>query len=227
MKRLLTFCTAIILGISLYAQSTEERKLQPFDKLDVAGDVKVYLTKGTDEIAKVVASGIELSDIITTVNGKTLRIELSRGVHKDASVEIWVTYKEMRDVTVSSSGRLSLQNALDGDKVVLNANTNGVIDAELNLTTVDITVNNGGTIRLNGKTGSIDAKVSTKGILSALELKSDSTYVQVGSAGTAKVFAINLLDANVKLGATLTYSGNPKQKSIKSGIGSTVNEVEL
>lgn len=227
MKRLLAICAAILFGASVYAQSNEERKLQPFDKLDVAGDVKVFLTKGTEEKAKVIASGIELSDVIVTVNGKTLRIELSRGIHKDASVEVWVTYKEMRDITVSSSGRLSLQNALEGDKVVLNANTNGVIDAELKLTTVDVTVNNGGTIRLNGKTGSVDAKVSTKGILSALELKSDSTYVQVGTAGTAKVFAANLLDANVKLGATLTYSGSPKQKSIKSGIGTTVNEVEL
>lgn len=227
MKRLLAFCAAILFGASVYAQSNEERMLQPFDKLDVAGDVKVFLTKGAEEKAKVVASGIELSDVIVTVNGKTLRIELSRGIHKDANVEVWVTYKEMRDISVSSSGRLSLQNALEGDKVVLNANTNGVIDAELKLTTVDVTVNNGGTIRLNGKTGSVDAKVSTKGILSALELKSDSTYVQVGTAGTAKVFAANLLDANVKLGATLTYSGSPKQKSIKSGIGTTVNEVEL
>lgn len=227
MKRLLAICVVMLFVALVHAQSTEERKLQPFDKLDVAGDVKVFLTRSSEEEVKIVAINIEVADIITTIEGKTLKIELSRGIHKDASVEVWVSYKEMRDITVSSSGRLSMQNSLDGDKVVLNANTNGEIDAELNLATVDVTVNNGGTIRLSGKTGSVDAKVSTKGILSALELKSDSTYVQVGTAGIAKVFAANLLDANVKFGATLTYSGSPKQKSIKSGIGATVNEIEL
>lgn len=227
MKRLIAICVVILFGASVFAQTTEERKLQPFDKLDVAGDVKVYLTKSADEKVKIVATNIEIADVLTTIDGKTLRIELSRGIHKDASVEVWVSYKEMRDISVSSSGRLSMQNPLDGDKVVLNANTNGEIDAELNITTVDVKVNQGGTIRLNGKTGSIDAKVSSKGILSALELKSDSTYAQVGSAGTAKVFAASLLDATVKLGATLTYSGSPKQKSIKSGVGASVNEVEL
>ena len=227
MKRLVIILVAILFGTPMFAQSVEERNLQPFDKLDVAGDVKVFLTKSNEEKVKIVVSSIELSDVITTIDGKTLRIELSRGIHKDASVEVWVSYKEIRDITVSSSGRLSMQNPLDGDRVVLSANTNGEIDAELNITTVDVKVNQGGTIRLNGKTGSIDAKVSSKGILSALDLKSDSTYVQVNSAGIAKVFASSLLDANVKLGATLTYSGSPKQKSIKSGIGATVNEVEL
>lgn len=208
------------------SQTTEERMLKPFDKLKIASDVKVFLTKGTEEKVKIVVSGIELSDIETTVNGKTLQIELSRGIHLDASVELYITYKEIRDINVGASGKLSVQSPIDGDKVVLIANTNGEIDTELNLKTVDVKVGQGAVIRLRGKTGSIDAKVTTKGILSALEIQSDSTYVQVGSAGIAKVTAIYLLNASVGMGATLTYSGSPKQKMIKTGIGATVNALE-
>ena len=222
------FLLSLLIGsyINAISQTTEERKLESFDKLKIASDVKVFLTKGTEEKVKIVVTGIDLSDIETTVNGKTLQIELSRGIHKDASIELYVTYKEIRDINVGASGRLSVQNPLDGDKVVLIANTNGEIDTELNLKTVDIRVGQGAVIRLRGKTGSIDAKVTTKGMLSALDIQSDSTYVQVGSAGIAKVTAIYLLDASVGMAATLTYSGTPKQKMIKSGIGATVNAIE-
>ena len=227
MKRMI-FLLSLLIGsyINAISQTTEERKLESFDKLKIASDVKVFLTKGTEEKVKIVVTGIDLSDIETTVNGKTLQIELSRGIHKDASIELYVTYKEIRDINVGASGRLSVQNPLDGDKVVLIANTNGEIDTELNLKTVDVKVGQGAVIRLRGKTGSIDAKVTTKGMLSALDIQSDSTYVQVGSAGIAKVTAIYLLDASVGMAATLTYSGTPKQKMIKSGIGATVNAIE-
>jgi hypothetical protein len=227
MKRI-TILFSLLIGNYIIAtsQTTEERKLPSFDKLKITSDVKVFLTKGTEEKVKVVVSGLELLDVETKVNGKTLEIELSRGIHMDASVELYVSYKEMRDINVGASGRLSVQTPLDGDKVVLIANTNGEIDTELNLKTVDVKVGQGAVVRLRGKTGSIDANVSTKGILSALEIQSDSTYIQVGSAGIAKVTAIYLLDANVRMGGTLTYSGTPKEKNIKTGIGATVNAIE-
>ncbi|RPH32704.1 MAG: DUF2807 domain-containing protein [Bacteroidales bacterium] len=208
------------------AQTTEERALNPFDKLIIDSDVKVFLTKGNEEKVKIIVSGIELSEVETTVKGKTLQIQLSRGVHMDISAELYITYKEIRDISVNASGRLSVQGPLVGDKVVLVANTNAQIDTELDLKTVDVKVGQGASIRISGKVGSIDAKVSTRGILSALDVQSDSTYIQVGSAGTAKITGIYLLDAKVGIGGTLTYSGAPKVKNIKSGLGATVNAIE-
>lgn len=224
-----TLVLFVLMTVSLansYCQTTEERNLSAFDKLKVGSEVRVFLTKGNEEKVKIVASGIELSDVETTVNGKTLQIELSRGIHIDASVELYITYKEIREINVGASGLVSLQNPLTGDKVVLNANTNGQLQAELSLKTVDIKVGQGATMRLSGKTGSMDAKISTGGILSALDIQSDSTYIRVGSGGTAKVNVTQLLDANVRTGGTLIYSGAPKQDKIKTGIGATVNILE-
>ncbi|NOU17999.1 MAG: DUF2807 domain-containing protein [Bacteroidales bacterium] len=225
-KTLVLFVFMIVNSANSYCQTTEERNLSAFDKLKVGSEVRVFLTKGNEEKVKIIASGIELSDIETTVNGKTLQIELSRGIHIDASVELYITYKEIREINVGASGLVSLQNPLTGDKVVLNANTNGQLQAELSLKTVDIKVGQGATMRLSGKTGSMDAKVSTGGILSALDVQSDSTYIRVGSGGTAKVNVTQLLDANVRTGGTLIYSGAPKQNKIKTGIGATVNILE-
>lgn len=227
MMKKIIFLSALILNcLNLFSQTTEERNLSPFDKLKVSSEVKVYLSKGQEEKLKIVASGIELSDIEITIEGKTLQIELTRGIHVDAHVEIYLTYKEIREITVGSSGRVSVQNTIVGDKVTLNANTNGELDAELNLKTADIKIGQGAVIRLTGKLGSMDAKISTGGILSASDIQTDSSYVRVGSAGTAKINAVYLLDADIRTGGTLTYSGKPKDTKIKTGLGATVNVLE-
>ena len=225
-KILLLFCIFLCISSLSFSQKTEERTLASFDKLKVSSEVKVYLTKGNEEKVKIVVKGIELYDVETIVSGKTLEIELKRGIYVDVIVELFLTYTEIREISVSSSGRVSLQNPISGDKMVLNASSNGELVAELNLKTVDIRVGQGAVVRVNGKTGSIDAKVSTGGILSAFDIQSDSTYVNVNSAGNAKVNALMLLDANVRTGGTLTYKGNPAIRNIKTGIGATVNVLE-
>lgn len=227
MRNTLMIMIFIVMNLtSSFCQTTEERVLTAFDKLKIVGDVRVFLSKGSEEKVKIVASGIELDEIETKVDRKTLQIELSRGIHIDANIELYITFKEIREINVGASGIVSFQSPIAGDKVIINANTNGQLQAELNLRTIDIKVGQGASIRINGATGSMDAKVSTGGILNALDTKSDSIYVRVSSGGTAKVNVSYLLDANIKTGGTLIYSGTPKQSKIKTGIGATVNSLE-
>jgi hypothetical protein len=225
MKRLIfsiVFISAFTL--SLFAQKSEVRNLPHFDKIRVTNQVNVYLTQGETPSAKIVVSGIELGDVITEVNGKTLEITLKRGVYKDISAEVYLTYNELRDIHARASGRLSFQSVLTGDKVVMNATTNGEINVDVDLKTCDVSAGQGGSVRIGGKLGSYEARITTAGILSASELVADSAFVTVHSKGIAKVAANELLDANVRTGGSLTLSGNPVNKRIKTGLGATILE---
>jgi hypothetical protein len=225
MKRLnITALFLAMIATSLFAQQTVERNLPHFDKIRVTNQVNVYLTQGEVPSARIVASGIALSDIITEVNGKTLEVTLKRGVYKDISVEVYLTYNELRDIHARASGRLSFQSVLTGDKVIMNANTNGEINVDVDLKTCDISAGQGGTIRIGGKLGSYEARITTAGILSANDLAADSAFVTVHSKGIAKVSAKELLEANVRTGGSLTLSGTPDKKNIKSSLGATIIE---
>ncbi len=149
---------------------------------------------------------------------------MKRGVYKDIQVDVYLTYVELRDVYVSASGRASIQDVLTGDKVVFSATTNGQIDAKVDLKTVDIIASKAGLIRLEGNIGSYVAKVSTAANLSALDLKADTAFVDVNTKAIAKVIANNLLEADVRSGATLTIGNAPKDKKIKTGFGATIIE---
>jgi len=213
-----------LISLSAKAQNSVERTLKPFDKVRITNEIRVYLTKGETESARIEASNISLEDIITEVNAKTLEITLIRGVYKDATIEVYLTYKELRDLFVSASGRAGVQSVITGDKVVFNATTNGQIDAQIDLRTADISAAKGASIRLNGKIGSYEAKIATGAILSAYDVVADSAFVNVNSKGIAKVSANELLEANVRTGSTLTLIGTPKDKRIKTGVGATILE---
>ena len=82
----------------------------------------------------------------------------------------------------------------------------------------------GSTVRVRGAVKNYEAKVNTGGVLSALDLVSDSTFVTVSTGAIAKVNASRLIDAKVRTGGSLTYTGNPKQKSINTLMGATIVE---
>jgi len=219
---LLLVVLLLLSSITVYSQ--EERKLPHFDKVRVTNQIKVFMVQGGVEQARVNARGIDLSEVITDVNGKTLEITLKRGVYKDISVEVWVTYRELRDVFVTASGSVVIESELAGDKVILSSFTGSQLDANVNLRTADIRLDKGANINLKGKVGTFEARVSSGATLSAFDLVADSVYLNINTRGMAKVTANAFIDANVRTGGTLTYMGNPKVRQIKSGLGTTIVE---
>lgn len=223
-KTILPFLVLFLSASCVFSQSIEERKLSHFDKVRVTQQIKVYLSQSESEIAKIVATGIEPSEVITDITGKTLEISLKRGVYKDIKVEVWIGYRELRDIYATASSTIVAESTLTGDKLVLSAYTGSQIDATLQLHTADFAVGKGGNINLKGTIGSYEAKVSSGGILSALSLTADSVYVNISTRAIAKVNSKQLLDAKVLTGSTLTITGDPVSKKIKSGLATTVLE---
>jgi hypothetical protein len=217
---------SLLIGFAIItlAQTESTRSLPFFDKLKVTNQVSVFLTHGDELSARILSTGISMDDVITEVTGKTLEITLRRGVYKDVTIDVFLTYSQLRDIYVSASGRLSFQDTLIGDKLVVNATTNGEINAIVDLRTLDVSADKGGLARISGKLGAYEARISTGGNLSALELQADSAFVTVSTKGIAKITAKELVEANVRTGATLTLTGSPNQKKIKTGLGATVLE---
>lgn len=216
-------CLALV-SISGFAQQTAVYTLNEFDKLRVWGEFKVFLVKGDSLSAKVETQGIPASDIAINVIGKTLEVKLKGKLYDRVSASVYITYNELRDISVSAAASVSFQDTLKAEKVSINVNTSSEFDGALIAQTADITVGQGSTVRLRGSVSSYEVKVNTGGILSAIDLISPQTYVKVNTGATAKVYASKLIDANVSTGGSLTYTGNPEQKKIKTLVGATIIE---
>ena len=223
MKRLVAVIVTAFIGFAAYSQQVVERTLIPYDKLVARNGVKVYLTKGAELKAKVVTTGVNLSEVTTYVDGKTLEVNINRALFNDEMVEVFVTYDTLRNISVYTQARVSAQDTLIGDKITFDLTSGGEFDGAVKLNTIDVSVSKGATARLKGITKTIDSNVSLSGVLAALDLTAESVFVKVTTKGSAKVGATKLIKANVKSGANLTYTGNPEQVDIKTGIGVSVN----
>jgi len=224
MKRLLTITFGILFAGVTVAQNVEQRELPFFDKIKVSGQIKVFIEKGDKELATIKANEILVSDIIVEVVGKTLEIKLKKDSKKQAKAEVLVKYRELRDISVAAAAYVSMNDTLKVDKLVLNVITTSEFDSDIIANTIDVKVGQGSSVRLRGTVQNYEATVNTKGVLSALELKADSAFVTVGTGAIAKIFAKEFIEANVRPAGNLTYSGEPKQKNIKTSVGSTVRE---
>ncbi len=224
MKRLISLLGLTVLTLTTFAQQTAEYSLNEFDKLRVWGEIKVFLTRGDELKASVQTQGIAASDIVVEVKGKTLEVRLKGKIYDRVSASVYVTYKELRDISISAASSVSLQDTLKADKVTLQVNTSSEFDGAINAETADITVGQGSTVRVRGKVNSYEAVVNTGGILSAIDLISPKTFIRVSSGATARVFASKTLEANVRTGGSLTYTGSPEQKNIKTLIGANIIE---
>lgn len=224
MKRLISLLGLTVLTLTTFAQQSAEYSLNEFDKLRVWGEIKVFLTKGDELRATVQTQGIPASDIAVDVKGKTLEVRLKGKIYDRVSASVYVTYKELRDISISAASSVSLQDTLKADKVTLQVNTSSEFDGAINAETADISVGQGSTVRVRGKVNSYEAVVNTGGILSAIDLISPKTFIKVSSGASARVFASKVLEANVRTGGSLTYTGNPEQKNIKTLIGANIIE---
>lgn len=224
MKRVISVLCLALVSISGFAQQTAVYTLNEFDKLRVWGEFKVFLVKGDSLSAKVETQGIPASDIAINVIGKTLEVKLKGKLYDRVSASVYITYNELRDISVSAAASVSFQDTLKAEKVSINVNTSSEFDGALIAQTADITVGQGSTVRLRGSVSSYKAKVNTGGILSAIDLISPQTYVKVNTGATAKVYASKLIDVNVSTRGSLTYTGNPEQKKIKTLVGATIIE---
>jgi hypothetical protein len=217
----------LLMGYAFVAsaqQDAQVRELPYFNKLRITNEVKVYITRGDNQFARVVVSGLEPDNLVIDVIGKTLMISFKGGVFKNVSAEVYLTCQDLRDIYVSNFGRVSLQNELVGDTVVMNAHNGAQIDAELNLKYLNIKATKGAVIRLKGQVGSYKATISSGATLSALELNADSVSVKATTKAIAKVAAKEVLDAKIRSGATLTILGEPANKNIKKRSGATILE---
>lgn len=222
-KIILVLIVSLVTAIG-YAQQVAVYSLKEFDRLRVWGEFKVFLVKGDSLNAKVETQGIPASDIAVGINGNTLEVKLKGKLYDRVNATVYITYKELREISVSAAATVSLQDTLKATNVSINVSTSSEFDGAIIAETADVTVGQGSTVRLRGNVNSYKAGVNTGGILSAIDLISPETFVKVSTGARAKVYASKLIDANVRTGGSLTYTGNPEQKKIKTLVGATIIE---
>jgi ethanolamine utilization protein EutQ (cupin superfamily) len=215
------FCSSLFINTLVFAQKAEERNVGSFKSVKIGGDFDVVVQKGSTESVKITASGIDLQDIITEIEGSTLRIGTrqengSWNWKNNYDVDIVITYKELASIVSSGSSKITTNSAIKGEFLEITLSGSGKFRGEVQTQKLELTLSGSGDIDISGNVHAQNISISGSGDVEAVDLQSSVAKVKISGSGNAKVAVSDELDARVTGSGDIRFVGNPQKQIFKS-----------
>ncbi|WP_185968956.1 head GIN domain-containing protein [Carboxylicivirga sp. M1479] len=226
MKLTSTIVLLFAIVLSSFAQEpdhTQIRKVGSFDKIKASKGINVTLIEGDKEEIDVHIKNGEVTDVITEVKNRKLTVKMKTKIYKDVHVQVYVTYKRLRDIEAGSGATIDADNTIYAESLKLRAGT----DANLLL---DVDVNNlevkGSTckIELEGKTKFQEVNIGTGGKYLGFNLESDEAYAKSTLGSIVEVSVNNKLSGTAGSGGMIYYLGDPAKLEKSENTGGKVKK---
>lgn len=130
----------------------QQRPVTGFHSLEVSGLARVYLTRGNEEKAAVKVTGMPAGDVIVAVTDSVLKVS-TRGSHNGETVKVYVSYRNLKRISVSDAAELHGENTVKASNLNLSVSGNAAAILDVNVQTLDITTKDAGDLKISGKTG--------------------------------------------------------------------------
>jgi len=240
MKKLAIITLVLFAGLFANAQE-ETRKLSSFSEISVQEAIDAYIKSGDKEEIRIKTSGsIDLDEVLTDVSGGKLKIHLDGNSHRNVNVTVWVTYKSIKEVSVSSAASMVGQNtvnasgnfrikvssagdlelSLKADDLDIDVSSAGDADLDVDVSSIDASVSSAGDVEIEGSAKAQDINVSSSGDYDGDDLISEEVEVSASSGGSARVNVSEQLNARASSGGSVRYKGNPRMDVSTSSGGS-------
>ena len=215
---------AIILApVILNAQTTFERTVGSFSKIETNGPVKInYRTSDTLSM-KIKGEEKEVAQVETKVLNNTLYIDFNGKSYNETI--IFITNPKIVSLTCAGASGFWTQNVLKADSFSIQGSGAGNIDLELEAKFVDCIASGAGNIRLRGTSDSFNALVSGAATLKAYDLHCMNVNVDASGASTAKVYASSKLNAKASGASTIKIKGEVKDLSAESTSAASITRI--
>jgi len=215
---------AFLIGINAQEPDhTQIRKVGSFDKVKASKGINVTLIEGDKEEVNVHIKNAEVSDVITEVKNRKLTIKMKTKIYKDMAVQVYVTYRKLREIEAGSGATIDAENTIYAESLRLKAGT------ESNLL-LDVDVNNlevsGSTckVELEGKTKFQEVSIGTGGKYLAYNLESIEAYVKATLGSVVEVSVDEKFSGTAGSGGVIYYKGDPNKIEKKENTGGKIKK---
>lgn len=226
----------------LFAQNSEERKLDRFTEVSSSQSIDVILEKGSTNRAVVSTNG-DLEDVLTEISGDELKIKMRPNKsYRNNNVKVTITYTEnLTELSASSSSSIDSRDLIESSELTVKASSsakikfkgearemeihasssadiNGTVQAE----TLEIDASSSADIELAGTCEILDASVSSSADIEADDLTAQESKLRASSSGSIEVSVKKSIDARASSSGSIRYSGNPEKVFVDTNSGGSV-----
>ena len=202
-----------LLTISIQADAQKQkRQAEGFDKVSLGVGADLYLRQANQFNLELEGDSDDLEDISTEVRRGELVIKLkdNRGwsFSRDR-INIYVSMPEVSSISLGGSGKIIGENTIESDDLSLSVSGSGSINLQVEADEMMQKISGSGDIRVSGKADRVDVSISGSGELEALDLEVDKYSIRISGSGKCKIFAGDILEANISGSGSVYYKGDP------------------
>lgn len=223
MKKLTgTFLALFFITLSGFAQVKERRDIDDFSSVAFGVSGEIIIKQGA-QFSVTLEGDQKLLDAITTKvsNGKLLIRKPDWRKARNKKLRAYVTMPEIDGLSMSGSGHLKNEGALNCDYLKISVSGSGSVRLnELTADEVSISISGSGSFYAEGPGADLtDIGISGSGSVSAENFLLNEADVLISGSGRCKVWVEDALVARISGSGSLYYKGDPNIDAKSSGSG--------
>ena len=226
MKRI--FASAFIL--ILFAQvslaqttQTEKRDLRGFNKVSFALSGDVFISLGNTFSVELEGDRDYLREVKTELVGNELRIRRDKWFDSgNKRVTVRITMPALEGISVSGSGRVTVNDPLRGDELDVAISGSGrALLRDVALGEVECSISGSGSLNIdgNGTIRELDLSISGSGGYQGETTGINVLEARISGSGSCNCNVKEMLRASISGSGNIFYSGKPKIDASVSGSG--------
>ena len=225
MRKLTYSIFAVILmaaaTLTASAQSEETRQVSGFNGIGSGGPFDVHVKVNGTESLKIKGPSEAISQIETKVENGNLEINWKDKWrnHSDnhwGKIDIYVTAKSLSSVALAGSGDMTVDGAVEGDKVNVALSGSGNISAVVKASDLHTSISGSGSVNMDGRADEARISVSGSGNLNAIELKTNTANVSIAGSGSVYLTAEKTLSGHIAGSGNVVYRGNATEEDVRT-----------
>jgi hypothetical protein len=204
--------------------TTETREPGSYTRISLEISASVRVIKAEKNSVEISAQGNLLEKIETDVRGSELTISSDGCITTKEKILVTVYVSELEGIEINGSGSIDVPDTIMVDKIRLQINGSGNINAKLIAARIDAEINGSGDINLTGSANEQNLEIHGSGNINSQALICNETTIDVAGSGDVRVYAIKSLDVDVAGSGDVFYKGKPTINSHIAGSGKVVDE---
>lgn len=214
--------TLFMINCTVLAEK-ENRAITDFTQISYSLPGSLEIVQA-DKVSLVLEGDQEdLNKIITKVEGDHLKIYAKGSSSGLGDIKVYVSIKELSELSVAGSGDAVVKSALKTEQLELHLSGSGNIQCEeLICKELEVNIAGSGDIYVGGEAEEeIELNIAGSGDVKAENLKTSEAEVNIAGSGSAKIWVTDKLETNIVGSGDVYYKGNPLVDAESVGSGST------
>jgi hypothetical protein len=214
------------------AQVKQPRQLGNFEVVSSSGGIDVILSQGSNTSVVVEASPEAQKHLVTTVEGKTLKIGWERNyswrnlLSNGRKVNVYITTPRLTGLSLSGGADAKGESNFSADDFRIDASGGSDVKLSLSAKTLSVQASGGSDVSLSGRVERQKVDVSGGSDYNGFDLQSTTATVSASGGSDANLSVNGEISSSASGGSDVRYKGSARVASSSSSGGGGVRRVD-